>query len=1173
MPSPANPSPSQASPVTARITPPKLLKYFRACLADADLINPNLRSLEVFELSRGHLLAGTVPLEFVDRSFEIAEEDRRRKLPPKAKKKLPPLRRAPLLVAPLVLSRRAFHGWISDRKETLLYPLWICALLDRSGRLYGDPLHPPWIPRQFLEPVTGDAWTLGMLEAFDSFLTREEPPVDEEWPAVLTYAQDLFQAVSGEMPSEYQLEDFEVLGPRFAVQQIEKGFRKPLIDLADFVLGIDPAPAVLQSLARAPGAKPAAGPDDPGAGGGLSHLGQMTGRFPLGPSQRQSLACALELRDGEILAVNGPPGTGKTTLVQSIVASLWVQRALEGSEPPLIHVCSTNNQAVTNVLDSFDAAAENEKEGLATRWLPEIRSYGLFFPAASQTRNEPEKKYQTAELAGNTLRGSLGEMETSRYVKEAHSHYLDRAQGVLGFSATGLTVDKVVTELRRQLRDSAADLKQRLESTARRAAKDVTKAWDPSSLDRRLGALEGLHQDRSKLRAELLGACRNLPWYLELFDFFPAVRRRRDRWLGWPLIERELPTPELGSSNFETTLLRHVRILLAPEEEEAELLRWIRMQLTTQDPESPLSEALASTASPIRAVPLFLDVGLRHRLFQLAARYWEGRWLQEMEELFSASEHAPMPLDQARLLRFRRLAKLTPALVSTLFRSPRVFDYYDREEGRAFPLIGALDLLIVDEAGQVAPEIGAAVLPLAKRAIVIGDEHQIEPIWGIHRRVDSANLRAAGLDAGSQDLDPFRCSSSSLLRLAQRATRWTASPRRDGLFLREHRRCVPQIISYCNQLVYGGQLEPHREALPSSPLPAFGWAHVRSEAKRVRGSWANAGEAWAIARWLHGRREEIEAFYDGRPLEELVGVVTPFSAQRTELIKALTPKSPGRRKEGKGAGKGGGSGKKDAVPIAEIGTVHTFQGAEREIMIFSPVYCAETAPKKRFFDDGKNMLNVAVSRAKDAFLVFGDMELFDPMSPGPSGVLATHIFEVPENEIGDVAPSPDLWRQAEAGKLPARQLLTLEDHREALREALRESQEQVLIVSPYLTRRAIEADGIDAALRQAHHRGVEVKILYCVDLHRRPEVAAEVAEDLRQCGAEVHPVPRIHSKLLAVDRRWYIDGSFNWLGAVRDTNDPYHRLETSTRLEFIGVDLQIDKAWKEVERRITGGRG
>ena len=64
-----------------------------------------------------------------------------------------------------------------------------------------------------------------------------------------------------------------------------------------------------------------------------------------------------------------------------------------------------------------------------------------------------------------------------------------------------------------------------------------------------------------------------------------------------------------------------------------------------------------------------------------------------------------------------------------------------------------------------------------------------------------------------------------------------------------------------------------------------------------------------------------------------------------------------------------------------VGTVHSFQGAERLIIIFSSVDSKKNNTRK-FYDRGKNMLNVAASRAKDSFIVFGGSNFGgDPNSP------------------------------------------------------------------------------------------------------------------------------------------------------------------------------------------------
>ena len=253
-------------------------------------------------------------------------------------------------------------------------------------------------------------------------------------------------------------------------------------------------------------------------------------------------------------------------------------------------------------------------------------------------------------------------------------------------------------------------------------------------------------------------------------------------------------------------------------------------------------------------------------------------------------------------------------------------------------IAGSIDLVIIDEASQCSL---AQVLPLvyrAKRLVIVGDPAQLTPVV----TVPADELRGLAVQAG---LDHETLVASHLTYGRDSAFSTFAARLRSGpQLLKEHYRCHPAIIQFCNQQFYRGQL------VVLSPVDrvdgrkhGLEWYEVvgRTESGRDR-SPINHAEPEAVARWVDG---------SDLPVED-IGVVTPFRGQ-ANLIKRLLASG--------------------AYAAVQVGTAHTFQGGERDTVLFSTVLSTDCLDgTAAWVESERNLINVAVSRARRHLVVFGN---------------------------------------------------------------------------------------------------------------------------------------------------------------------------------------------------------
>ncbi len=224
------------------------------------------------------------------------------------------------------------------------------------------------------------------------------------------------------------------------------------------------------------------------------------------------------------------------------------------------------------------------------------------------------------------------------------------------------------------------------------------------------------------------------------------------------------------------------------------------------------------------------------------------------------------------------------------------------------------DYVIMDEASQISAETGVLALMCAKRAVIVGDSMQLP---NVITEEDKVRLQAIAINNNIDER--YDCATNSFLQSACRVL-----PDIPQTLLREHYRCHPKIINFCNQKFYGGKL--------IIMTKDNGEPDVITAKRTVPGN---------HARGKMNLREAEVITHEVLPTltysDDEIGVIAPYNSQ----VATLSQATGGR---------------------FDVATVHKFQGREKDAIIMSAVDDTITA-----FSDDPNLLNVAISRAKQRF--------------------------------------------------------------------------------------------------------------------------------------------------------------------------------------------------------------
>lgn len=723
-----------------------------------------------------------------------------------------------------------------------------------------------------------------------------------------------------------------------------------------------------------------------------------------------------------LFSVNGPPGTGKTTLLRDIIAAILVQRAhhmIQFDEPakaftkleetkksegyvPFIYephasicdggivVASSNNGAVENI--SKELPLKKEVKGYADRL--------GYFRTVSEGCVDPEHWGLIAAVMGSKknqrkLIDAIWNKSPKARKQTLYQSLRDTQQ-----APTQAQWQETVTSFRNKLQAVRRE-KQRLMEGMKEAAQwtdlpRMVEEADRHVLDE-LQELEKLIQGKQTFLSETqAGNERQRMALEEARREQEQVLQSRPHWLSyWISREKRVSYQarlEAVASKIErlTQQVREHDELLQVHEQRLSVQRTKLKQVQGErERYAPLMEVCAELKGA------YTDASFCHKINTREAQENSPWYSEELKKLESELFVEAMKVNECFLLMAnqtsdrnisgRNLSGRIETTLDRFFKFLKSGEDLNEQQIRAMwntfwlviPVVsstfasiqrmfgnlgpGSIPWLFIDEAGQAVPQAAAGALWRCKRAVVVGDPFQIEPVV----TTPDAIIKELGnhFDLKWEQMD----STLSVQRMADRVNRygWTMNDDWVGSPLRVHRRCTDPMFSIANEIAYAGMMYNSTPSASTKLLMETAFVDVRGNVEAGCRHYVTA-QGEVIRKMILDEIDRQQALPD-------LFVISPFSEipskLRSELekpLKAAVANLPQQMNDKK---------VNDWLDT-HIGTVHTFQGKQAEGVILCLGLDSTKEGAAQWATSKPNLLNVALTRAKLRFVAVGDGQIW-----------------------------------------------------------------------------------------------------------------------------------------------------------------------------------------------------
>lgn len=247
------------------------------------------------------------------------------------------------------------------------------------------------------------------------------------------------------------------------------------------------------------------------------------------------------------------------------------------------------------------------------------------------------------------------------------------------------------------------------------------------------------------------------------------------------------------------------------------------------------------------------------------------------------------------------------------------------------------DMVVMDEAGQCNATDALLALARGNRLLMVGDPKQLKPVIQLN---PSANKRLMDKYKVPQTYNYLTNSILDMMLANDKSS--------NDILLEYHYRCASKIISFPNSLYYGDKLKLNK----LKEVGKLGFYDCKNFGTTNNNTAIEEAKACVSYIKRNGYKDTT--------------ILTPFVNQSLLINQML---------------------KQEGIPSVKAVSVHKMQGSENKTILFSLAISPKTS--KRTWDWIKNnreLINVAMTRAKDAFVLFADKEVAKKLGNGKEDV-------------------------------------------------------------------------------------------------------------------------------------------------------------------------------------------